>query len=256
MKKWFMAATLSLFVSSSAYGAAVSEEQLAQALQNLLQSRPEIILEVLRGNSEAVLDIAQQGSNLRRLHNLEAQWREDMTREKKVSLDKRPVLGNPDAKVKIIAFSDFTCNFCAQAAQILEKLQEQYGDQIGLVFKHLPLEAKGSGGLASAYFAAIALQDEKKAWEFYKSMYANRENLLAEGEPFLKRTAQELNLDMKKLQKDVKSKQVYDIMAEDAEDAKKLGVEGTPYFLVNNLVVRGAVPLDIFKAAIEMAKKN
>ena len=39
-------------------------------------------------------------------------------------------------------------------------------------------------------------------------------------------------------------------------DAQKLGIEGTPYFLVNNLVVRGALPLDLFKSAIDMALKN
>ena len=35
-----------------------------------------------------------------------------------------------------------------------------------------------------------------------------------------------------------------------------LAVEGTPYFLVNNLVVRGALPQDLFKSAIEMALSN
>ena len=40
------------------------------------------------------------------------------------------------------------------------------------------------------------------------------------------------------------------------QDAQKLGVEGTPYFLVNNMVVRGALPLDLFKGAVDMALKQ
>lgn len=250
----FLALALAMPVAS--HSAAIPQAELEAAVQKLLQSRPDLILEVLRRNSEAVLDIAQQGSNLRRKHNLEAQWRDDLKKEKKVRLDGRPVLGNPDAKVKIIAFSDFSCHYCEQASKNVAQLRKEFGNDVALVFKHLPLDEKGPGGLASAYFVAIGMQSEPKAWEFYDAMYANRDRLLAEGEPFIKKTAQGLGLDMKKLQKDLQSRRVKEVLAQDQEDGQKLGVEGTPYFLVNNLVVRGAVPIDLFRAAVEMAKKG
>ncbi|MDE6734379.1 MAG: thioredoxin domain-containing protein [Desulfovibrio sp.] len=232
---------------------------IASALETLLRERPELVLDVLRRNSEAVLDIAQQGSNLRRKHNLEVQWRKDMQAPKSVKLEGRPVRGKSDAKVRIVAFSDFTCHFCEQASKNVDALRKTYGDDVSLIFKHLPLDEKGPGGTASAYFIAIAQQDEGKAWEFHDLMFANRDRLLAEGEPFIKESAQKLGVDMKRLGKDVRSKKVTDIMAEDQKEAQKLGVEGTPYFLVNDLVVRGALPLDLFRDAVEMAasgKKN
>lgn len=258
MKK-FLAATLILVFACApnlADAAAPSQAELETALQKLLQNRPDLILEVLRRNSEAVLDIAQQGSNLRRKHNLESQWREDMKKAKDVKIDGRPILGNPKAKVKIVAFSDFTCHFCAQASKNLDTVFKEYGDNVALIFKHLPLDEKGPGGLASAYFIAMAQQNEAKAWEFYRTMYDEREQLLAEGEPFIRRTAQSLGFDMKKLQKEIQSKKIKEILAQDQADAQKLGVEGTPYFLVNNLVVRGAVPLELFRAAVDMAKNE
>ena len=103
---------------------------------------------------------------------------------------------------------------------------------------------------------AISQQSEEKAWQFYKALFADRDQLIADGEAFLKKTAESLNVDMKRLAKDVHSKKVTDIIAEDQQDAQKLGIEGTPYFLVNNLVVRGALPLDLFKSAVDMALKN
>ncbi len=236
--------------------ATISNETLTNAIEKVLQERPDLILDILRKNSDAVLDIAQQGSNLRRKHNLEAQWKEDMKKPRQVRLDGRPVLGPKDAKIKMVAFSDFTCHFCEQASKTVDKLLNEFPNEINLTFKHMPLDEKGPGGIASAYFIAIAQQDENKAWEFYKKMFAHRENLLADGEPFIKKTAKELDLDMKKLEKDVKGKKVKEIMTEDQEDAQKLGVEGTPYFLVNNLVVRGALPPELFRNAIEMAKNN
>ncbi|MDE6733916.1 MAG: thioredoxin domain-containing protein [Desulfovibrio sp.] len=258
------ALVLGIALSLSPVGTARAAEQavdpaLAAALETLLRERPELVLDVLRRNSEAVLDIAQQGSNLRRKHNLELQWRKDMQTPKSVKLEGRPVRGKSDAKVRIVAFSDFTCHFCEQASRNVDALRKAYGDDVSLIFKHLPLDEKGPGGIASAYFIAIAQQDEGKAWEFHDLMFANRDRLLAEGEPFIKESAQKLGVDMKRLGKDVRSKKVTDIMAEDQKEAQKLGVEGTPYYLVNDLVVRGALPLDLFRDAVEMAasgKKN
>lgn len=250
--------TSALAIALLAWGqmAFAASQDLATALKTLLEENPNIILDVLRKNSEAVLDIAQQGSNQRRKHNLEAQWREDMKKPKDVRLSDRPILGNPDAKVKIVAFSDFTCHFCEQASKTVDTMLNDYGKDVALVFKHLPLDEKGPGAQASAYFIAIAQQDEKKAWDFYKAMFANRERLLSEGEPFIKKTAQDMGVDMKKLARDVKSKKVSEIMTQDQEDGQKLGVEGTPYFLVNNLVIRGALPLELFKNAVDMSLKN
>lgn len=248
------AAILYFQPSSAALAAQTADPALAQALETLLKERPELILDVLRRNSEAVLDIAQQGSNLRRKHNLELQWRKDMQVPKNISLENRPVLGSRNAKVRLVSFSDFSCSFCQQAAKNVQALRNTYGDDIALIFKHLPLDEKGSGGLASNYFVAIALQDEDKAWKFHDLMFDNRDRLLSEGEPFIKESAQSLDVDMKRLAKDLRSKKVTDILAEDQKDAQKLGVDGTPYFLVNDLVVRGALPLDLFRDAVEMAR--
>ena len=120
----------------------------------------------------------------------------------------------------------------------------------------MPLDDKGPAGIAAAYFVAVSQQSEEKAWLFYKALFADRDKLIADGEAFLKKTAEGLNVDMKRLAKDVRSKKVADILAEDQQDAQKLNIEGTPYFLVNNLIVRGALPLDLFKDAVDMALKN
>lgn len=259
MKKRVLLALIPLFFALAAPCQGQSSPEaisMERTLKQILKDNPDLVLDVLRQNSEAVLDIAQQGSNLRRKHNLEAQWQEDLKNHKEVKLDDRPVLGSRDAKVKIIAFSDFTCHYCGQASKVVDNLLKEYGKDVSFIFKHLPLDEKGPGGLASAYFIAIAKQDEAKAWDFYRAMYADREKLLSEGEGFIKKTAQKVGADMKKLQKDVHSKQVSEIMRQDQEEGQKLGVEGTPYFLVNDLVIRGALPSELFKNAIDMAKAN
>lgn len=158
-----------LFAGQSMANAQVTEDNLPQLLEKALREHPDMVMDVLRRNSEAVLDIAQQGSNLRRKHSLEAQWREDMKTPKSVRLDGRPVLGSPNAKVRIVAFSDFTCHFCQQASQTVDALLKEYGNTVSLVFKNLPLDEKGPGGQAAAYFVAIAQQGRRKGLEILQS---------------------------------------------------------------------------------------
>ncbi|MDR2743641.1 MAG: thioredoxin domain-containing protein [Desulfovibrio sp.] len=248
-------ALAALFLSFSVCACAeeVTTDNLAREVEKLFRNRPDIVMDVLRRESESVLDIAQQGSNQRRRRSLEVQWRSDMKSEKSVRLEGRPVYGPPKAKVRIVAFSDFTCHFCRQAASTVNEVLRDYGKDVCLIFKNFPLENKGVAMQAAMAFLAMAQQSNEKAWEFYSVLFAERDRLMGEGEGFINRTAEGVGADMKKLQRDVKSKKIADMLAEDIADGQKIGVEGTPFFLVNNLVIRGALPPDLFRAAVDMA---
>ena len=50
-----------------------------------------------------------------------------------------PAKGDPKARLAIIEFSDFQCPFCSRVTPTLKQIEEEYGDQVRLVFKHLPL---------------------------------------------------------------------------------------------------------------------
>lgn len=58
---------------------------------------PDLLLSVLRENSEAVLDIAQEGSNQRRHKSLIAQWKAELNQPKEVDIKDRPFRGAADA---------------------------------------------------------------------------------------------------------------------------------------------------------------
>lgn len=234
----------------------VTDENMTQMLRQTLKDRPDLVLDVLRQNSEAVLEVAQQGSLLRRKRALEAQWREDIKQPKKVSLEGRPALGSGLAPITIIAFSDFTCPYCEQGAMTVQRLYESYGEKVRYIFKHTPLGKDNIARLASEYFVATSLQSPEKAWKLYNEFFGQRERLLAEGESYMKVCASNAGVNMQKLAADITGKKVKDIIDEDLADAKRLGVEGTPYFLVNNLVVRGALPQELFKDAVDLALQH
>lgn len=241
------------WASGTPVRAAENNDALMRQLQEIFRTHPELVLDVLRSNSEAVLDIAQQGANARRKGALERQWKQDATVEKDMKLDNRPMRGPASAPVRIVAFSDFTCSFCQQAAATVETILREYGNGVSLVFKNLPL-SEGIGVTAAQYFVALSMQNEDAAWTFYKELFQNRDKLVSEGEDYIKSVVDTLKVDKRRLDKDRRSKKVAEILKEDQEDAQKLGIDGTPCFVVNNLMVRGALPLDLFKHAVDTAK--
>lgn len=118
--KWASAATPSYAASS-----AVTTDNFAELLRETLQKNPDLLLSVLRENSEAVLDIAQEGSNQRRHKSLIAQWKAELNQPKEVDIKDRPFRGAADAPVTIVAYSDFTCPYCQQAAGTMEKVLKE-----------------------------------------------------------------------------------------------------------------------------------
>ncbi len=235
-----------------AAAADISARELRPALEELLREHPEVLLDFLREHCETVLDIAQMGSDSKRLANLERQWEQDAKVHKEVRTANRPRVGRKDARVQIVAFSDFTCTYCRRAEKTVEQILQEYAGKVSFVFKNMPLDPEGIAGLASQYFVAISQQSEDKAWKFYRLLFDNYDNLIGRGEEYLREAAMEIGVDMKKMDSARRQKLVATLLKEDLDDADKLGIEGTPCFLVNNLVIRGAVPITMFRRAIDI----
>lgn len=154
----------------------------------------------------------------------------------------------------IVAYSDFTCPYCQQAAGTMEKVLKENQGKIKYVFKHFPLETTGAARLAAEYHVAAARQDPELAWKFYDlALRPPRRRAQWTAKPAIVNAAKDAGLNMKKLAADVKRKDVRAEVDADIAEGQRIGVQGTPYFLINNLVARGALSSDLFKEAINMA---
>lgn len=237
--------------------APVQEENLAQTLEKLFKEHPELVMQVLHQHSEEVLDIAQQGAEVKRAQLLREQWKADLTQHKSVALADRPVRGAQNAPVTIVAFSDFTCAYCFKATKTIQLILKKYEGKVRFIFKHMPLRKDDISWRASEYFIAASMQSPEKAWRLHDRLFEGRDALMGEnGEAFLKKAAKNSWLEMDKLEKDLASEKVRKIMMEDLEESKKLEIQGTPFFLVNDLVIRGALGPDLFDEAVKLALKN
>ena len=231
-----------LAAAGGAYAAPASAPAAdpAAQLEAILSEHPELILNVLKQHSEEVLDIVQMGSDKRR----------------RAVLLQRPAGGPDNAPVTIIAFSDFVCTYCHQAAYTVGNLMKRYPGKIRLIFKQVPKTE--SGRIAAEWFIAAYQMDKARAWKMYALIFDRQKQVEESALATLRAIASEVGYDAKTLEASVRSrtKELDAVLAGDAADANALGFVGTPYFLVNNMVLRGALPMENFADAVEMALAN
>jgi protein-disulfide isomerase len=164
----------------------------------------------------------------------------------KVDLGDSPVRGPADAKVTIVEFSDFQCPFCQRGTGVMEEVLKEYPKDVKLVFKNLPLPFHEKAKPAAK--AALAAKMQGKFWEMHDLLFKNQSQL---GEEFFIKCAEDLKLDVAKFKTDMASPEVDKIIQEDTAQAQSLGVNGTPGFFVNGVLVSGAQPLPAFKSIID-----
>ena len=103
---------------------------------------------------------------------------EDTTTVFKVPVGNSPVLGNPNALVTIVEFSDFQCPYCKRVEPTLKMLREKYGDKIRLVWKNEPLpfhpRAEPAAELAEE---ALAEKGNKGFWDAHDRLFDSQPKL-------------------------------------------------------------------------------
>ncbi len=165
---------------------------------------------------------------------------------------KGPSRGPAGAPITIVEFSDFECPYCSRAEETVSEVLRVYGDKIRLVYRDLPLPNHTNAPKAAE--AAHCAGEQDKYWEMHAKLFANQRALDVAA---LKGYAKDLKLDQARFDKCLDS----GAMAAKVEEGKKagneLGINGTPAFFVNGILISGAQPFDAFKEIIdvELAQK-
>ena len=201
--------------------------------------------------SVAVADAKEALGNLQAAPAQVARRGPDPNRRYTVNTNGSPALGPETAAVTMVEFSDFQCPFCARVGTTLEQIQEEYGDDVRIVFKHLPLSIHPKAPAAHA--AAEAAFRQGQFWEMHDKIFASQREMSPEK---YREYATELGLDLAQFERDVASEEVKSRVDADAKEAARLGATGTPAFYINGLFVSGAKPFEAFKEIIDKELAN
>lgn len=122
----------------------------------------------------------------------------------------------------------------------------EYEGKVKRVFKNNPLPFHQDAMLA--HQAAMAAHEQGKFWEMMEKIFNNQQNIK---EDELRRYAKEISLNMKRFEKDWKSKKIKEKILHDMAEGAKAGVTGTPTFFINGRMLVGAKPFEDFNSIIQ-----
>ena len=154
------------------------------------------------------------------------------------------VTGNPQGDVTFVEFFDYNCGYCKRAMSDMFDLLK-HDPKLKVVLKEFPV--LGPGSVEAARVAvAVRMQDKtgKKYMEFHQKLLGGR------GQADKARAlavAKEVGFDMTRLERDMTSDEVKQTLEESFKLAEKLGLNGTPSYVIGDNVVVGAVGLDALK---------
>jgi protein-disulfide isomerase len=171
---------------------------------------------------------------------------EDLSVVYKVPIDDAACKGPATAKVTIVEFSDFQCPFCGKVIPTVKQVEEKYGNDLRLCFKHNPLSFHAFA--LGAAEVAVEAQAEGKFWEMHDKLFGNQQALDV---PALEKYAQEVGMNPAKAKAAVEQQKYKDRIRNDQTLAAALGASGTPAFFVNGRKLSGAQPVDRFTSLVD-----
>jgi protein-disulfide isomerase len=168
-----------------------------------------------------------------------------------IKLTSAPTRGVNPATVTIVEYSDFQCPYCLRVRPTLQKVLEDYPQQVNHVFKHFPLSFHKEA--MNAHKAVAAAGEQGKFWEMHDEIFESPKDLAPET---MQKHAQKLGLDMAKFDADYASEATAKKISDDQKEGRSIGVRGTPAFFVNGKYMAGAQPYEAFKREVDAALKK
>jgi protein-disulfide isomerase len=178
-----------------------------------------------------------------------------------ISIKGDPSMGDKDAKVTLVEFTDYQCPFCGRAyRQTYPPVVAEYvkTGKVRYVLHEYPLTQLHPNAFKAAEAARCA-GDQGKYWEMHDRLFGDQKALDEKG---LEASAQALGLDAGKFKQCLDTGKFKAEIQSEIETGKKLGVTGTPTFFLGptgndpdafkaTQKIGGAFPYTAFKKAID-----
>lgn len=212
-----------------------AQEEVRALVHDYIMNNPEVLVEALQAMEER----ERAEAEARQLAAL------DDLKQALTANPASPVSGNPDGDITIVEFFDYQCGYCKRIMPDLVALLED-DPGVRIVWKEWPILGPASEAAARAALAVHRLAPDRYL-AFHREIMGERGRLT---ENKILRTLSELGLDLDEARAEMTSEAVGAYLAETADMARMLGLTGTPWLLVGDTPVPGAVGPERLRAII------
>ncbi len=167
-----------------------------------------------------------------------------------------PIMGDRAAPITVVEFSSMQCPFSGRAAATTRALVEENPGDVRLVFKHFPLDMQRQSEEASRAVEAAGRQGDEAFWAMRDALFERLSDYEDQSmEELGAQVAAGLELDEEQWRQDFHDPEVAERVQEDQQQGLEMGVQGTPLFAVNGVVVSGAQSLEVFQEVVDEQKE-
>ena len=207
----------------------------------------------LGGDDGDVLQAAAEQEAAMTDEEIMQQFLDDLSVVSDVSVDDDAMLGDADAPVTIVEFSDFQCPYCAKfVLDTYPELKTNYIDTglVKFVFRDYPLPSHTNASVAAEAAECAGEYGDDYFFQMHDMIFENMSewSYADDAEGVFLTYADEIGVDIGTcLENDEMAEEV----ADDFSAGRAYGVSGTPSFFVNDKMLVGAYPYEYFEALIE-----
>jgi protein-disulfide isomerase len=172
------------------------------------------------------------------------------------------ILGNPDAPVMLVEYSDLDCEYCKRSREVMEQIVAEYGadGKVAWTFRHFPIVDlhPDSGTHAEAAECVVSLGGPELFWRFAGALAAQAPGASTFDPQGYGAVAESLGVDEGALSACLAEGRFEARVARDFENALVIGADAAPFFVVliegaSPITVSGYLPYDQMKSLVERA---
>jgi protein-disulfide isomerase len=234
-----LAAAIATAPAAFAQGAPFNDQQkqaIGEVVREYLLKNPEVLQEVMA-------ELEKRQAESQRVAQTAA------VKENQSALLNAPhsiVAGNPQGDVTMVEFFDYNCGYCKRALSDVRSLVKS-DPKLKLVIKDFPVLGPDS---VEASRVALAVKNQiqgEKLFDYHVRLLESRGRV--NGERALA-VAKEMGLDLARVQKDMEGADVKAALQQNVSLGDKLGLSGTPAFIVGSEIIPGAVGLEPLRQVV------
>jgi len=166
-----------------------------------------------------------------------------------------PWIGSENPEIEIVEFTDYMCFQCKKMHFFLRQLINKHPKKIRLIHRHFPMDHQfnpfvkepfhiGTGGMA---LFAIYAASKDKFWVMNDILFSIEKG---KKKINLKKVTKLAGLDLKELSSSIYDKKIRHKLYLDIMGGLKIGITGTPSYVINGQVYRGQIPPDIINSML------
>lgn len=221
-------------------GSGVNREEVEKIVADYIAKNPEAIISSVENMQRQKVEADMNNAKDSIMKNRDALEKDPAS----------PVLGNPDGDVTVVEFFDYHCGFCKRVQPSVSKLIEE-DKNVRLVMKEFPILSPVSEQAARAALAVHNLQPDKYL-AFHTALMqgkiTDKDSILA--------IATSLGLDSAKVEEEMEKNSISEAIQKNHELAGKIGVRGTPAFVIGETLVPGALNYDQLVEQVKSAREK